>query len=119
MSECPDPEFRKEIKAKLDICFNCLQKKISWTMMGVVVAAFSVVAMLSYSAYSSSQEKQAESIKENSRAVQELTSTTRVIENNLDLIKEQIKDAKDIQKISFDAIMRELSKIKRKGDSGE
>ena len=123
MAGCPDPSFQKEIKDKVDKCFTCLTKKVSWTTIGVVVAALSTIAFLCYEAYSREQTRQTMEIRENSKIVDSLDSHIKVIENELGHIKEQIKDAKDIQKISFDAIMEKLDRInernKRRGDDGE
>lgn len=112
---CPEPEFQKWIKEKLDSFQKCLNNKISWTMAGVVVSIISIIAFISFSAYSGEQSKQNTEISHNTEAVNQLKVSTEVIKTQLGQIKEEIKEAKNLQKINFEIIIDQLKEIKRKG----
>jgi len=104
----------EESRKEFNLIRSCLNKKVSWRVVGAVIGVFSIVAMLSFTAYSGGQVAQTEDIRDNSKNINLLNASTKVIEKELCLIREQIKDAKDIQKISFDAIMNKLNTIQKK-----
>jgi predicted negative regulator of RcsB-dependent stress response len=97
---CPDPDFKLFVRERFDRIQKCLNNKVSWAMSGVVVAIFSAIAFLVFTAYSNGQEEQCEDIKENSAQVQELKT---------------LKNAQEIQTKAILLKLEELTK-QRGGD---
>ena len=109
---CPEPEFKLFVRKRLEA-------KVSWTMAGVVVAIFTVVALLVFSAYSTGQEEQSECIKENSAQVQELKTNVKVMQTEFAHVRDKLQDLKDTQKTQTEAILLKLDGFfKEKGSIG-
>jgi len=98
----------KELKTKIHQTNCLLRKKVPWVGAGVIVAVFTVVAFLTYEAYSGEQERQCAETAKNSEAVQELKTTTRVIAVQYEDIKDELQELKETQKDQFNAIMHKL-----------
>jgi len=98
----------KELKTKLHET-NCrMRKKVPWIGAGVIVAVLTVIAFLTYEAYSGEQKRQCEEATKNSEAVQELKTTTKVISIQYEDIKDELQELKGEQKSQFKAIMHKL-----------
>lgn len=93
----------------------CLNRKISWRVVGAVIGCFSIVAMLSFTAYSGGQVKQDEAIKDNSKNIDLITTCIKITENNVSHIREQLKEVKEDQRKSFETILEELKQIRKNG----
>lgn len=104
-------ESRKEFKEMR----MCLNRKISWRVVGAVIGIFSIVAMLSFAAYSGGQGKQDQGIRDNSKNIDAITTCIKVTENNVSHIREQLKEVKEDQRKSFEAILEELKQIRENG----
>jgi len=109
----------EESKTEFTGIRKCLNKKISWTMSGVVVAVFTVIAFLVYESYSGEQKRQCEEIKQNTTRLEEVRSEARVIAVRFDYVKEQLEELKKIQTMQFQVIIDKLKEIKKKGGDGE
>ena len=109
----------EESKTEFTGIRKCLNKKISWTMSGVVVAIFTVIALLVYEAYSGEQKRQCEEIKQNTTRLEDVRSSVKVMAVRFDYVKEQLEDLKKSQVTQFQVIMDNLREIKKKGGDGE
>ncbi len=119
MDTCPDPDFKKFVREKLDKTQTCINKKISWTMMGVVAATvvgvFTVTAFLTYEAYSGEQERQCKAIDSNTAQVNELKTNVKVMEAEYIHVRNELRELKASQSIEFEKILKSLEKIKERG----
>jgi len=109
----------EESKTEFTGIRKCLNKKISWTMSGVVVAISTVIAFLVYEAYSGEQKRQCEEIKQNTTRLEEVRSAAKVMAVRFEYVKEQLEDLKEIQKTQFRVIVEKLGEIKKKGGDRE
>jgi len=115
---CPDPEFKLFVRERFEKIQKCLANKVSWAMSGVVVAVFSTIAFLVFSAYSSGQEEQCEDIKENSAQVQELKTSVEVMQVQFSHVKDKLQDLKNAQEEQTEAILEKLDNIHIKEGGG-
>ena len=116
---CPDPEFKLFVRERFEKIQKCLANKVSWAMSGVVVAVFSAIAFLVFSAYSTGQEEQCGDIKENSAQVQELKTNVKVMKVEFHHVKQALESLKAEQESQFNAVMKELKQIQKKGGEEE
>lgn len=106
---CPDPDFKLFVQKSLN-------NKVSWAMSGVVVAIFTGISFLVFTAYSGGQEEQCENIKENSAQVQELKTNVRVMQVEFGHVRDKLQDLKDAQRTQTEAILLKLEELtKQKG----
>ena len=115
MEVCPEPKFKLFVRERFEKFQKCLNTKISWTMAGVVVSIFSVIAYLSYNAYSGEQERQRNSIKQNCQDVQHLKTNSRILEVQFAHIKDELEKLNTTQERKFEIILEKLEKIQNKG----
>ena len=117
---CPDPEFKLFVRTRFEKIQKCLNNKVSWAMSGVVVAIFSAISFLVFSAYSNGQEEQCENIKENSAQVQELKTNVKVMQVEFGHVRDKLQDLKDSQKSQTEAILLKLDELtKQRGGTSE
>ena len=112
---CLDPQFKKYVRSSFDSIHNCLAKKISWTMTGVIVAVFTIIAVLVYTAYGREQDRQCKEATETSTQVQELRTNVRVMQREFAHVREKLGELKSSQKEKFEAVLQELKEIKQNG----
>ena len=112
---CPDPQFKKFVRGKLEALGHCLSKKVSWTMTGVIVTIITVIAILVYTAYGREQDRQCKETKENSVSVQELRTNVKVIQSQFLYVGEKLQELKSSQKEQFETVLKELKEIKQNG----
>jgi len=108
---CPDPQFKKFVRDSFDRINKCLSNKISWTMAGVIVAIFSVVAFLVYEAYSGEQKRQCSDVLENRQDIQRFKINVSIMEVKFGYIKDQLEDLKKTQETNFKTVVEKLEKI--------
>ena len=113
----PGPMEKLEIRVD-DLCKR-LRGKVPWVGAGVIVAVGSIIAMLTYSAYSGEQERQCGEIAKNSVALQECKTNAKVVGVQLEHIKDQLKELKTGQKEQFQAIMDKLEENSKTGGDSE
>lgn len=118
MTGCPEPEFKLFVRTRFEKTQKCLANKISWTMSGVVVSVFTVVAFLVFGAYSSGQEEQTNCIKENSVQVQVLKTNVRVMQTEFSHVREKLQDLKRSQEDQTTAILLKLDELSRQREGG-
>jgi len=110
----------KELKKKLHETNCLLRKKVPWVGAGVIVAVLTVVALLTYEAYSGEQKRQCAETTKNSEAVQELKTATKVISIQYEDIKDELQELQGEQKSQFKAIMHKLDQhMELKRERGE
>ena len=113
---CPEPEFKLFVRKRFETIQKCLNNKVSWTMSGVIVAVFTGISFLVFSAYSTGQEEQSSDIKENSAQVQELKTNVKVMQIEFGHVRDKLQDLKDAHKSQTDAILEKLDELsKEKG----
>lgn len=105
----------EDVIDKFEVVSCRLRKKVSWVGAGVIVACLTVVALLTYDAYSGEQKRQREEIAETSNQVQELKTNVRVMQAEFSHVRSKLQDLKETQKEQFDAVMEKLERI-REGD---
>jgi len=109
MDKCPSFE------CKIDL-IKCLNKKVSKGYLGaslsIVIAACSVVAYLSYDAYSDGKNVRVAIIEKNREKIAEHDTSQKLIGQSLDSIKENLKDFKFEQKEVNGKILRSLEELK-------
>lgn len=110
---CPEPEFKRFVRERFESFQKGLNSKISWTMTGVIVAVISIIAFLTYAAYSGEQERQRKDIKENCGKVQKLETRTTVMETEFVHIRDELEELNVQQKKQFEVILERLQEIKR------
>ena len=118
-SSCPDPKFQNFLRRELDSLKRCLSKKVSWTMLGVVVTGIGLLATLVYTAYSGEQHRQCREIDENARIVREVRIDVKVMETEYKHVRKDLKELKTLQKSQFNVILEELKQIKERGGASE
>jgi len=105
----------EKLEHRVDDLCKRLRGKVPWVGAGVIVAVGSIIAMLTYTAYSGEQERQCEEIAKNSVALQECKTNAKVVGVQLEHIKDQLKELKTGQKEQFNAIMDKLNEKERTG----
>lgn len=115
---CPEPEFKLFVRQRFETIQKCLSNKVSWAMSGVVVAVFTAISILVFTAYSAGQEKQTDGIKENSAQVQELKTNVKVMQTEFGHVRDSLHDLKHLQKEQTEAILLKLDELSReKGET--
>lgn len=112
-----DENYKKDVKDKLDVLSCRLRKKVPWVGAGAVVGCLTVVALLTYDAYSGEQKRQSEGIAENSAQVQELKTNVKVMEVEFGHVRDKLQDLKNAQEVQFREVIRKLDKLNNKGDT--
>lgn len=115
---CPEPEFKLFVRKRFETIQKCLNNKVSWTMSGVVVTIFTVIAFLVFDAYSNGQEKQYKDIKENSAQVQELKTNVRIMQIEFIHVRDKLQDLKDSQESQTKAILLKLDELGKEREEG-
>ena len=116
---CPDPEFKLFVRERFDRIQKCLSNKVSWTMSGVIVSIFTIIAFLVFDAYSGEQKRQCVDIKENSAQVQELKTNVKVMQVEFGHVRNKLQDLKDTQALQTEAILEKLEELTRQRGGGE
>ena len=116
--KCPSPECRIDL-------IRCLNKKVSKNYLGlalgIIVAAASTVAYLTYDAYDNARDAiAAETVKAkalaeaNREGLHECRSNTRLIQQALETINERLKELKSDQREVNRKVLESLEELKDK-----
>ena len=116
--DCPDPKCKIEL-------IRCLNKKVSKSVLGaslgILVAALSTIAFLTYNAYDNSRDVLAEETtkaktlaEDNRKANTECRSNIEVIKEKLNTINERLREDRADQKEANKKILETLEELKRK-----
>ena len=112
-----DEVYKKDVKDKLESLSCRLRKKVPWIGAGAVVGCLTVVALLTYNAYSGEQKRQSEGIAENSAQVQELKTNVKVMEVEFGHVRDKLQDLKNAQETQFREVIKKLDKLNEKGET--
>lgn len=106
----------QKLEKKVDCLSRNMRTKVPWVGAGVIVACLTVIALLTYEAYSGEQQRQCDETKENSAQVQELRTNVKVMQTQFTHVRDKLQDLKDAQENQTEAILHKLDQLsKEKG----
>lgn len=108
---CPDSKFQNFVRREFTTLRACLARKISWTMLSIILAGIGILSGLVFTAYCRGQDVKEEGIRKNTEQIQELRTSMQVMQVQFKYVTLGLERLHGESQAHFTTIMQELKKI--------